>query len=207
MVNRTDARSRADDRRGDHGGAIRHVERHQHRRLRDRRPGARLPLRRRRTWYRPAASRLLGRSRGARRHAASAAGSAVRRAACGSSAGRRCSSPCCSTSDAEQTAAKSKRPGIAPGPCCSVDAGRLDRVVHFVLDRMRGHLVAHVLRHLQLDVGVDHVIGHHAAHLEEAAVLVERIERLAQAAGDGRDVGELGRRQIVKVLVHRHRRD
>ena len=65
----------------------------------------------------------------------------------------------------------------------------LDRVVHVVFDRMRRHARSAIgLGHLQLDVGVDHVVGEDAAGLEEVAVLVEALERFAQAAAHGRDL-------------------
>ena len=43
-------------------------------------------------------------------------------------------------------------------------------------------VISHALhfRHLELDIGVDHVVGEHAAHLEEAAVGVEAHYRFAQ---------------------------
>ncbi len=68
---------------------------------------------------------------------------------------------------------------------------------------MRRHLEALHLGHLQLDVGVDHVVRHDAALLEELAILREAVERLAQAAAHRRDLRQLVRRQIVEVLVHR----
>src|SRR3546814_4244279 len=59
------------------------------------------------------------------------------------------------------------------------------------------------LLHRQLDVGVDLVVGEHAALGEEGAVLIEVLQRLAQRAADRRDVGQLLGRQVVQVLVHR----
>ncbi len=56
--------------------------------------------------------------------------------------------------------------------------------------------------HLQVDVGVDEIVVHHAAGLEEVAVGIEALERLAERAADGRDVLQLFRRQRVEVLVH-----
>ena len=55
----------------------------------------------------------------------------------------------------------------------SNDRIALDRVVHIVLDRMRRHLVAHVLFHAECYVGVDQVVVQHAAGFQEAAILVE----------------------------------
>ena len=57
---------------------------------------------------------------------------------------------------------------------------RLHRIIHIVLDRVRGHFVAHVFFHAQADVGVDHVVVHDAALLQVVAILVEAIERLAK---------------------------
>ena len=51
-----------------------------------------------------------------------------------------------------------------------------DAVIHVELDRVRHHLEALHLFHLQLEVGVDHVVGEHAALLQEVAVLVELLE-------------------------------
>ena len=39
------------------------------------------------------------------------------------------------------------------------------RIIHLELDRMRGHLEALDLRHLQLDIGVDEIVVEHAAVL------------------------------------------
>src|SRR3954471_15192073 len=75
----------------------------------------------------------------------------------------------------------------------------LGRVVHLVLDRMRGVLEADHLGHLQLDVAVDEVVIEHATGLEEFAILVEVRERLAQLAAHRRDLLQLLRRQIVEV--------
>src|SRR6201999_2336283 len=68
----------------------------------------------------------------------------------------------------------------------------LRRIVHLELNRVRGVLEADHFGHLQLDVAVDEVVVEHAAGLEEGAVLVELLERLAQRAADGRDVLQLG---------------
>src|SRR5271166_5299708 len=57
------------------------------------------------------------------------------------------------------------------------------------------------LGHLEVDKAVDEVVVEHAASLEEGAVLVELLERLTQAAAYGRDLLELGRWQIIEVLV------
>src|SRR6266853_6293372 len=60
-----------------------------------------------------------------------------------------------------------ERPLIVSSSC------GLGRVVHLVLDRMRGVLEADHLLHLQLDVAVDEIVVEHAADLEELAILVE----------------------------------
>src|SRR3984885_7303786 len=80
---------------------------------------------------------------------------------------------------------------------------RLRRVVHFEFDRMRGVLEADDFGHLQIDISVDEVVVEHAAGLEEAAVLVELLERLAERAANGWNLLQLLRREIVEILVHR----
>ena len=78
---------------------------------------------------------------------------------------------------------------------------RLRRVVHFELDRMRGVLEADDFAHLQVDIAVNEIVVEHTAGREEAAILVELLERLAQRAADRRNLLQLLRRQIVKILV------
>src|SRR5579883_573833 len=68
------------------------------------------------------------------------------------------------------TAAPSRRSGVLA----------LRRVVHFELDRMRGMFEADNLAHFQVDVAVDEVVIKHTAGLEEGAILVELLQRLAQ---------------------------
>uniref|UniRef100_A0A0N4ZEB3 NAD-specific glutamate dehydrogenase n=1 Tax=Parastrongyloides trichosuri TaxID=131310 RepID=A0A0N4ZEB3_PARTI len=58
-------------------------------------------------------------------------------------------------------------------------------------------------RHLQRDVAVDEVIAHHAAGLQELAVLVQRFQRLVQRGADLRNQLLFFRRQVVQVLVAR----
>src|SRR3546814_20354748 len=77
----------------------------------------------------------------------------------------------------------------------------LDRVVHLVLERMRHGAERGDFLHLQPDVGVDEVVGHHAAGLEELAVGVEGFERLVERVAHGRNVLFLFGRQVVQVLV------
>src|SRR3546814_206366 len=77
----------------------------------------------------------------------------------------------------------------------------LDRVVHLVLERMRRRAERGDFLHLQPDVGVDEIVGHHPAGLEELAVGVERLECLVERVAHGRDVLFLFRRQVVQVLV------
>src|SRR3546814_336090 len=64
----------------------------------------------------------------------------------------------------------------------------LDRVVHLVLERMRRRAERGDFLHLQPDVGVDEIVGHHPAGLEELAVGVERLECLVERVAHGRDV-------------------
>src|SRR3546814_19848189 len=70
----------------------------------------------------------------------------------------------------------------------------LDRVVHLVLERMRRRAERGDFLHLQPDVGVDEIVGHHPAGLEELAVGVERLECLVERVAHGRDVLFLFRR-------------
>jgi hypothetical protein len=81
-----------------------------------------------------------------------------------------------------------------------VVAQRGKRVVHVELDRVRGHAEARDFVHLQLDVGVEHVVGEHAALGQEGAVLVQVLQRLVQAVADGRHQLVFFRRQVVQVL-------
>src|SRR3546814_3695497 len=62
----------------------------------------------------------------------------------------------------------------SPSP---IPAFASDRVIHLVLKRMRRRAERGDFLHLQPDVGVDKVVGHHAAGLEELAVGVEGFER------------------------------
>ena len=59
-------------------------------------------------------------------------------------------------------------------------ASKSQRVIHVEFDRMRRHLEAFDFGHLQLDETVDEVVVEHAAVLEEAAILVEILQRLAE---------------------------
>src|SRR5664279_965217 len=77
------------------------------------------------------------------------------------------------------------------------------RVVHFEFDRMRGHLEACDLGHLQLDIAIDEVVVEYAPVLEERAILVEILECLAKRTAHRRDRLEFFLRQVVEVLVHR----
>src|SRR3546814_18596509 len=70
----------------------------------------------------------------------------------------------------------------------------LDRVVHLVLERMRRRAERGDFLHLQPDVGVDEIVGHHPAGLEELAVGVERLECLVERVAPGRDVRSEERR-------------
>ena len=56
---------------------------------------------------------------------------------------------------------------------------------------MRGHLVTHVFFHTQRNVRIDHVVVHHAAMLEEVAILVEAVERFTQRTRNRRDLGKV----------------
>src|SRR6185369_12603479 len=76
----------------------------------------------------------------------------------------------------------------------------LKAVVHVELDRMRRHAETGHFLHLQLDIGVDHGVGEHAAFGQEAASLVQVFQRLVQAVADGRNLRVFLRRQVIQVL-------
>ena len=59
---------------------------------------------------------------------------------------------------------------------------------------------------LQRDVALDLVLGEDVAVQQELVVGLERGQRLAERAADGRDLGQLLRRQVVEVLVRRRAR-
>src|SRR5271166_5499723 len=75
-------------------------------------------------------------------------------------------------------------------------------IVHVELDRVRRHLEAIDVSHLELDVAVDEVVIEHVARLEEHAVLVEAGEGFAQRPADRRNLLQFLRRQVVEILVH-----
>src|SRR5438132_11327812 len=79
-----------------------------------------------------------------------------------------------------------------------VDPRKSLRIIHLELDRMRRHLEALDLGHLQFDVAVDEVVVENAAVLEERAILVEIVQRLAERATHRRDRLQLFLRQIVE---------
>src|SRR6266404_5126223 len=94
-----------------------------------------------------------------------------------------------------------KRKGDRGAPFPSIRLSRSDAVVHLVLDRRRLVLPVVDLFPLELHVGVDLVVGEHAALGQEGAVAVKRVQRLAQRTRHGRHLGQLLRRQVVEVLV------
>ena len=63
---------------------------------------------------------------------------------------------------------------------------------------MRRVLVGVHILHLQFDVAVDEVVAEDVAALQERAVLVQIVQRFAQAAADLRDVLQLFRRKGVQ---------
>src|SRR6185312_1309644 len=72
---------------------------------------------------------------------------------------------------------ENKRAGISPALCRSLLDQATGAVVHRELDRMGGHAEIGYLFHLQIDVGVQHVVREHPAAREEVAVFVEVLER------------------------------
>src|SRR5207249_6579470 len=67
---------------------------------------------------------------------------------------------------------------------------------------MRSHLEAFDFGHLQLDIAVDEVVVENAAILQEGAVLVEVLQRLAKRTAHRLDRIQLFLRQIIEVLDH-----
>src|SRR5690242_9430885 len=80
---------------------------------------------------------------------------------------------------------------------------KLTRIIHVEFDRARRGLPAHHLFPFQVHVGVDLVVAEHVALGQEAAVVGEADQRLAQRPADGRNIDQLLRRQVIEVLVHR----
>ena len=71
---------------------------------------------------------------------------------------------------------------------------------------MRGHAETRDLQHLEIDIGVDHVVGKHTALGQEGAILVQLIQRHVQRIADLGDTLLLFRLQIVEILIHRFTR-
>ena len=76
-----------------------------------------------------------------------------------------------------------------------------DAVVQVVFQRVHEGAHLDLFFALQLDVGIDELVGEHAALGQERAALVEFFQRLFQAAANLRDFLRLFRRQVVQVLV------
>src|SRR5882724_3311294 len=83
-----------------------------------------------------------------------------------------------------------KRKGDRRVPFPSIRLSRSDAVVHLVLDRRRLVLPVVDLFPLELHVGVDLVVGEHAALGQEGTVGIEAVQCLAQRARDGRNLAE-----------------
>jgi len=62
--------------------------------------------------------------------------------------------------------------------------GLLQTVIQIELDRMGGHAHARDLGHLQIDIGVDQIVGEHAAGLEELAVGIQGRQGLVEGEAD-----------------------
>lgn len=65
---------------------------------------------------------------------------------------------------------------------------------------MRSHAYAVVLFHTQGDVGIDSVIGEHAASGQELAVSIRGLQGFFQRTGNLRDLFRFFRRQVIQVL-------
>src|SRR5262245_43877894 len=102
-----------------------------------------------------------------------------------------------------------RRPEVRPqsavlgGNTNAADYRRSGRIVHLELDRMGGVLEADHLGHLQVDIAVDEVLVEYAAGQQEAVVLLELLERLAQRPAHRRNLLQLLGRQVVEILVDR----
>ena len=80
--------------------------------------------------------------------------------------------------DIYDSSGKTKR-GLRP-VCCTASCGGsllLDTVIHFELDRMRGHAQTSHFIHLQRDEGIDKVVGEYTATGQELAILVQVCQR------------------------------
>ena len=56
----------------------------------------------------------------------------------------------------------------------------LDRIIHLEFDRMRRVLQRDDLFHLQVDIGIDLIVGKDIALRQEAAIGAERVQSLTQ---------------------------
>src|SRR5690606_25833103 len=115
-------------------------------------------------------------------------------------------SAACSTSSPgvgpKRTVERKRAPGFPDAPLFE-RAVRSGAVIHVELDRARRGLPAELFFPLELHVGLDLVEREHVALEQELMVCGECFECFAQGAAHGRHFGELRRRQIVEVLVHR----
>jgi len=80
---------------------------------------------------------------------------------------------------------------------------QLTTVIHFQLNRMRGHAKARDLLHLQANVSVDHVIREHAATSQKLAILVQMLHGHIERMTYRGDVLRLFGLEIVEILVSR----
>src|SRR5690554_77865 len=79
----------------------------------------------------------------------------------------------------------------------------LHRVVKIKLDRMSGHVDLCDFFTLQLDVGIQHVVGEYTTLGEELTILLQGIQGFGQRSDHGRDLFGFFRRQVVQILVGR----
>ena len=79
----------------------------------------------------------------------------------------------------------------------------LDGIVHVEFDRMSRHLDASDFFHLQVDVGIDHVVVEYATGFQEFAVFAQSVQRLFQAGANSRVLRLFFRRQVVQIFVGR----
>src|SRR5690554_3971997 len=79
----------------------------------------------------------------------------------------------------------------------------LTAVIQLILQRMDKGTHAQVFGRFQLDIGIKKVIAEHTATQQEFTILIQRIQRLLEAATYLRNMARLFWRQIVQVFVGR----
>ena len=91
--------------------------------------------------------------------------------------------------------------GLFDFGCKAACTERLAAVVHIKLNRMSGVLNTVDFFHLQIDIGIDHIVSEYTANCQELTVCVKRIQCFTQATSNLRYSSGLFSRQIVKIFV------